>query len=455
MQSEVADRISARQLGYYLFWNLRSKSDFLGLSEASVLSSARAAGLKHTDTVWELLDRNGDKEATLDEVVAAVEDVYTNRRSLARSLADSQSAVAQVETAIYVTLLILLLFITAAVFDAGGLQSTWPGLSATLLSFSFIFGNSIRQVLPLSQVERSARGGIAGSTSIGMMSVQMFENSIWIFFTHPFDVGDVIFYEGSRFRVKQIKLQFVSLERVDGAAVTVPTSEMVAARLHNVTRSALPCPRRVSQSVTCAGLAAALDTRSTCRSQLAWDSVEMPVDGDASIAQLERVAAEVSANIKLNPKLYGGSFRCWFTDALPGLKIQISVYYDHSGPGVRATIMPRATGRGSCAILRRSMRYTLHVGQPLDAGLDLVAMGLARTNMHAAVCRGLTAAGLTYTLPASKDGRRPDFPATAASKVRAEALINQDPDAGSRRQAADTAPDVNATVAAANLVLLS
>jgi small-conductance mechanosensitive channel len=67
----------------------------------------------------------------------------------------------------------------------------------------------------------------------------VFENSIWLFFTHPFDVGDVINYEGSRYTVRHIKMQFVILERVDGACVTVPTSEMTTARVHNITRCVL------------------------------------------------------------------------------------------------------------------------------------------------------------------------------------------------------------------------
>jgi hypothetical protein len=52
----------------------------------------------------------------------------------------------QVERAIYITLMVICVFIVVAIFDAGSLQRTWTGLSAGLLSFSFIFGNSIRQV---------------------------------------------------------------------------------------------------------------------------------------------------------------------------------------------------------------------------------------------------------------------------------------------------------------------
>jgi hypothetical protein len=85
--------------------------------------------------------------------------VYDNRKSLALTLKDSQTVVAQVERAIYITLLLLLAFVTLAIFEPGRLQRTWTGLSAGLLSFSFIFGNSIRQVtLPKPDQAWSAAG---------------------------------------------------------------------------------------------------------------------------------------------------------------------------------------------------------------------------------------------------------------------------------------------------------
>lgn len=142
----MTDKIAARQLGYYLFWNLRSSTSGLALTQADVSESAYTAGLKHANSAWQLLDRNGDAEASLDEVVRAVEDVYSNRRSLAATLQDNQTVVAQVEKLIWAALIVLLVFVGFAIFDASALASTWPGLSAGLLSFSFIFSNSIRTV---------------------------------------------------------------------------------------------------------------------------------------------------------------------------------------------------------------------------------------------------------------------------------------------------------------------
>ena len=63
--------------------------------------------------------------------------------------------------AIYITLLIVLAFVVLAIFDTNRLQRTWTGLSASLLSFSFIFGNSIRQAPPPSSAADAPRAGAA------------------------------------------------------------------------------------------------------------------------------------------------------------------------------------------------------------------------------------------------------------------------------------------------------
>lgn len=46
---------------------------------------------------------------------------------------------------------------------------------------------------------------MAGYESVRLM--QVFENSIYLFFTHPFDIGDEIRFEGTRYTVKSMTLQ--------------------------------------------------------------------------------------------------------------------------------------------------------------------------------------------------------------------------------------------------------
>ena len=65
---QIKTKISARQLGFYLFWNLRSHSSGIALSESDVKNAAGRAGLRHKDSAWAMLDQNGDSFASLDEV---------------------------------------------------------------------------------------------------------------------------------------------------------------------------------------------------------------------------------------------------------------------------------------------------------------------------------------------------------------------------------------------------
>ena len=63
----LKNKLGARQLGYYLFFNLRSERSGLALRRDDVYGTAERAGLRHKDPAWALLDRNGDTFATMDE----------------------------------------------------------------------------------------------------------------------------------------------------------------------------------------------------------------------------------------------------------------------------------------------------------------------------------------------------------------------------------------------------
>lgn len=75
----IATSMSARQLGYYIFFNLRQQDSGLAIRKHEVDEAAAAAGLRHVATAWELFDRNSDACATMEEVVDGVQQV--RRRS--------------------------------------------------------------------------------------------------------------------------------------------------------------------------------------------------------------------------------------------------------------------------------------------------------------------------------------------------------------------------------------
>lgn len=138
-------RVHARQLAYWMFFNLRQTSVGVGLAEGDVRRAAQRVRLDG-GKAWALLSGGGTASATMEEVLSAMEAVYGRRKRLTRALANNQTVVREVEAALGVVLMIVWVFVAAAIFDPGTVQVTWTALSAVFLSMSFIFGNAIRQV---------------------------------------------------------------------------------------------------------------------------------------------------------------------------------------------------------------------------------------------------------------------------------------------------------------------
>ena len=67
--------------------------------------------------------------------------------------------------------------------------------------------------------------------------LQLFENAIFLLFSHPFDVGDDIKIEGIAYKVKYIALPYINLVRTDDDAfMEISTTKMRESRIHNVNR---------------------------------------------------------------------------------------------------------------------------------------------------------------------------------------------------------------------------
>ena len=102
------------------------------------------------------------------------------------------------------------------------------------------------------------------------------------------------------------------------------------------------------------------------RSDLAWEGIVFNVDVHTTPAHLERVATEIVANIKLNPKWYGGDYRSFLTDSAPGFKLELSVFYNHAGCGARPAVasgfaLHRRTRARRCGTVHAAFSYSLRL----------------------------------------------------------------------------------------------
>ena len=294
------------KLGYYLFWNLRHAGrDDPGLSRSDVYAVAHKINMP-ARTAWLLMDHNSDQQVTMDEVIKSVEQVYNDRVVLAKSLSESQTVVGQVQRIIHLFLLIVLAFVAVAVLVPGSISKVWTSMSAGLLSFSFIFGNSIREV---------------------------FENCVFLFGTHPFDLGDKIRWQGETYFIRGITLNYVNLLHSSGAYVNLAAHTLKDEAITNVTRS-----------------------------QRVWESIHFAADINTTVRQCELAADKVVQAIATHPRLFGGMYRVWLSDTESANKIKISAHFD----------------------LKTN-------------GMDGSMMGEAMTVMTAAFAEGLCKAGISYT----------------------------------------------------------
>ncbi len=140
-----------------------------------------------------------------------------------------------------------------------------------------------------------------------------FLSGIFLAFSRPFNVGELINSEGLEGRVKSIALRFTHLRAVDGRDIYVPSSQLFSKPLINYTRDGL---RRFSFSV---GIDYANDAKQAC--YLLENAVgkiagvlEDPAPG-ASINSLEPGYVELSVNYWQNV----------FDEAVDGKQLRINV----------------------------------------------------------------------------------------------------------------------------------
>ena len=86
----------------------------------------------------------------------------------------------------------------------------WLSFSSVILAFTFIFGASLQR---------------------------MYENVIFLFVVHPYDVGDALLVDGVWHSVVEISLQTTAIVRWDGIKLWVPNSKIRAGEVANISSS--------------------------------------------------------------------------------------------------------------------------------------------------------------------------------------------------------------------------
>lgn len=159
------------------------------------------------------LDRDGNGDVSLDEMILTVTEWSRDRKSIATSMHDVDQAINVLDRLLLTVVFIAVVFIFVAFLNAN-FTTTLATTGTALLSLSFVFAATAQEVL--------------GSC-------------IFLFVKHPFDIGDRVDVGADQFTVEHISLLYTNFRRVTGTgvgrSVQVPNIVLNNLWIENVSRS--------------------------------------------------------------------------------------------------------------------------------------------------------------------------------------------------------------------------
>jgi small-conductance mechanosensitive channel len=174
---------------------------------------------EEAEEAFHVLDRDGNGDISLDEMILTVTEWARERKSIASSMHDVDQAVNVLDRMLAVVVFIIVILIFVAFLNAS-FVTTLATTGTALLSLSFVFAATAQEVL--------------GSC-------------IFLFVKHPFDIGDRVDLSTNgcasqeQFVVEHISLLFTVFRHVQGAGVgrmcQIPNIVLNTLWVENVSRS--------------------------------------------------------------------------------------------------------------------------------------------------------------------------------------------------------------------------
>lgn len=271
-RSEVSSEADAKRVAHFLFWNIKSNFDTMSIEQRDLEPFLSPESV---EPAFLMLDADGDGLVSIEDCVTAVTTIYQERRNLAASLKDTRNITTSLETGIGVALHFVFIFFYLLVFQVSVTQY-WVSFSSIFLAFTFMFGNTVKQT---------------------------FENVVFLFSAHPFDVGDVLYVQNDFMTVAEITINYTICHNSIDQRIWLPNQLLLSQPLINLTTSGNR-----------------------------WEALKILVDYDTAPDVLDKVRAGLDDLLKECPQEFSAFTTSLCEPSLP-LKFTLKVVYQFSHPG--------------------------------------------------------------------------------------------------------------------------
>jgi small-conductance mechanosensitive channel len=223
-------------------------------------------------------DFDGNGDITRQEFRDGVQRIFRERRALATSLKDASSAVGKLDGVLIGIALIIMIFIWLLIFNGDNTVANIAPLSTFVVGFSFIFGNSAKT---------------------------LFESMIFIFATHPYDVGDLVCVDEQFMFVQEFGLISTTFRTTSNETIVAPNALLSSSKL------IFNCRRSNNQ----------------------WEVTFVQVGYDTTLLEMiDELRARMRAYVKENDREWGGGLEINLNELQTNANsIELVIAMEHKG----------------------------------------------------------------------------------------------------------------------------